>query len=226
MSVRAGRQARDLGALRTAEAVLIQAVTLAADLPELRHEAELTLLDVLALTGDTDRALTLGERLLAGGHTWVRLTPAEVAAAAGRWDDAAIRLALVPDGDGLRAGVLAARLAFAHGRQDEAKARAEAVLTEASSQGDWSAACQALQVLGRAARLHDLDAARSAFASAERLAGERGLEILRMSALHELGTIGLLVDGSVHRLQQARLLAADAGVLGLAATLDVQIAAR
>jgi len=46
-----------------------------------------------------------------------------------------------------------------------------------------------------------------------------------VSALHELGTVELLQDGSTARLERARQLAEEAGVLGKAATLDLQIAA-
>ena len=68
-------------------------------------------------------------------------------------------------------------------------------------------------------------AARDAFLAAERLAIDHDLPLERVSALHELGTVDLLLDGSTVRLARARALALDAGALGLAATVDVQIAA-
>ena len=55
--------------------------------------------------------------------------------------------------------------------------------------------------------------------------GQRKLPLERVSALHELGTVDLLEDGSTGRLERARSLALDAGVLRLAATLDLQISA-
>jgi DNA-binding CsgD family transcriptional regulator/tetratricopeptide (TPR) repeat protein len=221
----AGRQARHRGALHTADAQLTRAATLAADKPALRREAEAVLVEVLADAGDTDRALALGERLLARGETWVRLTLAEVAAEAGRWDVAASGLNALSDTDDPRASVLAARLAHERGQPEDALSIAKLALTEAEERNQWSVACQALEVMGRTARVTDLEAARDAFVAAERLAIDHDLPLERVSALHELGTVDLLLDGSTVRLERARALALDAGALGLAAKVDVQIAA-
>jgi DNA-binding NarL/FixJ family response regulator len=221
----AGRQARRRGALHTADAQLTRAAALAADQPPLRREAEAALIGVLADAGDTDRALALGERLLARGETWVQLTLAEVAAEAGRWDVAASGLTALPDTDDPRARVLAARLAHERGQPKDAQSIAELALIEAEERNQWSVACQALEVMGRAARVTELEAARDAFLAAERLAIDHDLPLERVSALHELGTVDLLLDGSTVRLEQARTLALDAGALGLAAKVDVQIAA-
>jgi DNA-binding CsgD family transcriptional regulator len=221
----AGLQARRRGALHTADAQLTRAATLAVDKPALRREAEAVLVEVLADAGDTDRALALGERMLARGETWVRLTLAEVAAEAGRWDVAASGLTALPDTDDPRASVLAARLAYERGQPEKARSIAELALTQAEERNQWSVACQALEVMGRTARVTDLEAARDAFLAAERLAIDHDLPLERVSALHELGTVDLLLDGSTVRLERARALALDAGALGLAAKVDVQIAA-
>lgn len=224
LSVLAGAQAVRRGAVHSADLLLTRAIELAGD-GGTRAEAERTLLDVLAAKGDVERALTLGERLLATGDPGVRLVLAQVAAAAERWDVAAAYLSALPDDGDPAAGVLAARLAHARGRPEQAQRMAEAALGTARDRGEWSVACQALEVIGRAARVDDAAAAREAFAAAERLAVEHDLPLDRVSALHELGTVDLLVDGSTGRLERARSLAYDAGVLGLAATLDLQIAA-
>ncbi len=221
----AGRQARRRGALHTADAQLTRAATLAADKPDLRREAEAALIGVLADAGDNDRALALGERLLDRGDTWVQLTLAEVAAEAGRWDVAAAGLTALPDTDDPRAKVLAARLAHERGQPDDAQSIAELALIEAEERNQWSVACQALEVMGRAARVTDLKAARDAFLAAERLAIDHDLPLERVSALHELGTVDLLLDGSTVQLERARALALDAGALGLAAKVDEQMAA-
>jgi DNA-binding CsgD family transcriptional regulator len=223
--VQAGKQARRRGALQTAEGLLSRAATLAGDDAALRRRAEVALLEALAGAGDTDRALALGERLLADGETSVRMTLAEVAAAAGRWEQAAAWLTQENTPDDPRAGVLAARLAHARGEPAQAQRLAEAALAAAREQARWLVACQALQVIGRAARVSDADAARSAFAAAERLAATHDLPLERVSALHELGTIDLLVTGSTAALERAYVLAIEAGALGLAATLDIQISA-
>ena len=221
----AGRQARRRGALHTADTQLTRAATLAADNPELRREAEAALIGVLADAGDTDRALALGERLLARGETWVQLTLAEVAADAGRWNVASSGLAALPDTDDPRARVLAARVAHERGQPEDAQSIAAMALIEAEERNQWLVACQALEVMGRVARVTDLAAAGDAFLAAERLAIDHDLPLERVSALHELGTVDLLLNGSTVRLEQARALALDAGALGLAAKVDVQIAA-
>jgi len=221
----AGQQARQRGALQSAELLLTRAAMLAADAPSARRVIERALLDVRAARGDTERALELGNRLLAEGETSVRLTLAEVAVDAGRWDLAAAQLAVEPDDGSPRTAVLVARIAHDRGSPDEARAAADKALALALEAGSWPIACQALEVVGRAARLLDLPAARAAFEQAERLALDHDLAIERISALHERGTIDLLLDGSTELLEEARALAEGAGVLGVAATLDVQIAA-
>jgi DNA-binding CsgD family transcriptional regulator len=223
--VQAGKQARRRGALHTAEGLLSRAATLAGDDDALRRRADLALLEALAGAGDTDRALALGERLLADGETSVRMTLAEVAAAADRWEQASAWLEQENTPDDPRAGVLAARLAHARGEPEQAQRLAEAALAAAREQARWLVACQALQVIGRAARVSDADAARSAFAAAERLAATHDLPLERVAALHELGTIDLLVAGSTAALERAYVLAVEAGALGLAAVLDIQISA-
>ena len=86
-------------------------------------------------------------------------------------------------------------------------------------------ACEALEVIGRVARQRDLEAAERAFARAADLAAAHGLQLWRLRALHELGTIDQLRTESVDRLEQARELAVAQGALALTATLDLQIAA-
>jgi DNA-binding CsgD family transcriptional regulator len=223
LSVAAGREAAARGALRTADLLLTRAAALATD-PALVTEAERALLPVLAAAGDAERALALGVRLLSGG-TDVRLELAEIAATAERWDELQLHLdALDPAADP-EVGVLAARLAHARGEPARARAMAEEALATARTRGAWATACHALEVIGRAARLTDAAAARDAFAAAEALAAEHDLPLEQVSALHELGTVDLLADGSTERLERARGLAADAGALLLAATLDLQVSA-
>ena len=80
-------------------------------------------------------------------------------------------------------------------------------------------------MIGRVARQRDLEAAERAFARAADLAAAHGLQLWRLRALHELGTIDQLRTESVDRLEQARELAVAQGALALTATLDLQIAA-
>lgn len=220
----AGQHARQRAALHTADLLLRRAAHLAEHEPALRREAELALLEVLAATGQADRALLLGEALLAAGETSARLILAEVAADAGRPTVAAEQLAAVVE-DSPRVGVLTAQIAYDLGDPDTARAVAEKALLAAREAGGTSVACAALQVLGRIARLSDLTAARAAFAEAEEMATEAGLPVEKICALQELGTIDLLLDGSIELLLRTRELAVEAGLLALTATVDVQIAA-
>jgi hypothetical protein len=71
----------------------------------------------------------------------------------------------------------------------------------------------------------DAGAAEQAFAQQAAVAGAHGLQLWRLRALHELGTIDPLRTESVGRLEQARELAVAQGALALTATLDLQIAA-
>ena len=224
LSVAAGREAAGQGALASADLLLCRAADLASA-PELVAQAERELLTVLAAKGDAERSLALGERLLRDGDESVRLVLAEVGAEAERWDVAAAYLSAVPDDGDPRLSVLVARLAYARGEPERARQIALATLQAARDRELWSVACQALEVIGRVARIDDAARARDAFAAAEALACEHGLPTSRVSALHELGTVDLLQDGSTARLEQARQLAEEAGVLGKAATLDLQIGA-
>ena len=135
LSVAAGRQAVRRGALHSADLLLTRAAELAGDGADLRGLAERALLDVLAAKGDAERALALGERLLAAGDAGVRLVLAQVAADAERWDVVAAYLSAVPDDGDPRVGVLAARLAHARGRPEQAREMAKAALATARKRG-------------------------------------------------------------------------------------------
>ena len=134
-----------------------------------------------------------------------------------------------PGADGAQIDACAAQVAAGWGRLEEADLLARAALRAAESAGDGEGlpevACEALEVIGRVARQRDLEAAERAFARAADLAGAHGLQLWRLRALHELGTIDQLRTESVDRLQQARELAVAQGALALTATLDLQIAA-
>src|SRR5262249_44847220 len=115
------------------------------------------------------------------------------AALASRIDAAAARCALTA-GDLGSADELAHRsLAFA----------------DAAGTSSWAAelAIDALEVIGYRERVRDMGAARDAFARAHRLAGQNGLVVRRISALHELGAIDVLEDGDTRRLRESLALA-------------------
>jgi DNA-binding CsgD family transcriptional regulator/tetratricopeptide (TPR) repeat protein len=236
-----GRRARAAGALATAEATLQRASGLVSDDPVLVVPIEDALTDVFALAGQVDRAFELGDRLLArldlsshlpAGGAELHLRLARAGVAAGRWRVAADHLAAarrVPAAHqpGLAAclDALDAQVALGQGRLSEADRLAAAALAAAERAGSPADACEALEVTGRVARQRDLQAAEAAFARGLAMATAHGLELWRLRALHELGTVEQLRTESVERLRQARELAVEVGALALVATLDLQIAA-
>ena len=237
----AGQRALEGGALTTAEATLEQARALAPSTDPVAIDVEECLAMVLALAGKGDRAVEVGESLLArlgGGaalaarRAEAHLRLARAAVAATRWAGADERLAQasaeaadVAD-DGLRAriDVVAAQVAIMR-RPETAVALARGALEVAERHSLPEVACEALEIIGRFERQRDLDAAEAAFARAYEIADAHGRAVWRVRALHELGTIDLLRDGGVARFERARELALTLGALATVAVLDVQIAA-
>lgn len=84
--------------------------------------------------------------------------------------------------------------------------------------------CEALEVVGRCRRIHDVAAAERAFEQALEVAERYGLSLWRARALHELGTIDLLDSMSTERLAAARRAAAEAGAPALVAVVDFHLA--
>ena len=242
--LQSGRQALDRGALTTAEQTLTQARELCERDTALGVEVEEALIDALALAGKHAQVGANGPQLLdalarqgcpperlARGH--VRIARAQVAAS--NWTtaiqhlDAARLLAasgetslLIPSLD-----ALAAHVAIGQGRTDDAAALARAAQAGAAKVGLWEVVCEALEVIGRAARDRNrLREAEAAFDEARHTAEEHGLIVWHLRAVHELGTIDLFTPGAgPRRLLQARELAERCGALAVAAIVDVQLAA-
>jgi len=232
----AGRRDLAVGALASAEHTLTRARAMID--PAQRTSVDEALTEVFAMSGQVDRAIETGNMLLA------RLGPpspraanlhlgiARAAIAGARWAEAAASIEVAresPGADAAQIDACAAQVAAGRGRLEEADRLARAALRAAESVGDGEGlpevACEALEVIGRVARQRDLEAAERAFTRAADLAGAHGLQLWRLRALHELGTIDQLRTESVDRLQQARDLAVAQGALALTATLDLQIAA-
>ncbi len=228
----AGRRDLAVGALASAEHTLTRARAVID--PAQRAGVDEALAEVFAMSGQVDRAIEMGNMLLA------RLGPpspraanlhlgiARAAIAGARWAEAAASIEVAreaPGADAAQIDACAAQVAAGQGRLEEADRLARAALRAAESGGLPEVACEALEVIGRVARQRDLEAAEHAFARAAGLAGAHGLQLWRLRALHELGTIDQLRTESVDRLQQARELAVAQGALALTATLDLQIAA-
>ena len=232
-----GGQALAWGALATAIGTLRRAADLLEGTPE-REQAELLLVEALALAGRVEEAAAAGGHLItrlgteaAELRTEVHLRLSQAAVGASRWEmarhhhGAARRLAGTAPPAGVRArmGVIEAEVAFAADDLDEARLFAEDVLAAEGSAPDVR--CHALELIGRSHRLRDLSAARAAFESALVTAEAVGLPLWRLRALHELGTIDLLDHAGVERLSEARRAAEQMGALSTVAILDLQLAA-
>lgn len=235
----AARRALAAGALASAEATLDRA-RVGAD-ERTAAEIDECLVEVLSLAGKWDRAQEVVDVLLArvaDDETGARqraellLRLARTAVSATRWDEAqrlveSARSHLTERVDEALATALGAVEAQASIVRDPSHALvlAEAALASATRLGLADIACDALEILGRTARQHDLDAAEALFSQALSTAEASGLELWRTRALHELGTIDMLRGRTVARLEEARKLAVSQGALATAAVVDVQIAA-
>ena len=255
-----GEAALDRGALATAAATLRRAAALLTD-PVARAGAEGLLLGCLALAGNADEALRLGERLIASAATDpppaeapgaglsaadVHIQLARAAIAATRWPAAGAHLEAargLDDASRPRAGtphsaagpspasiarralidVLAAELALAADDLGRAGQLARAALDAAGAAPEVR--CQALEIIGRIARLRDLRAARDAFQRALAIAETADQPVWQLRALQELGTIDLFDHGGAEVLRRARRTAAEIGAFATAAELDLQLAA-
>jgi DNA-binding CsgD family transcriptional regulator len=235
-----GRRALDAGALTSAERALMRAQAVAPPGSSRVTEIEECLTDALSLAGKADAAVEVGMSLLEelpkdafDRRARIALRLGRAMVLASNWKEAqnhvdkARRWAARADDDSLtaRLDALGAQVAMGTHRLDDATALATAALARAERVDLADVMCEALEVIGRCARSHDLETAEAAFARAYLIADQRGLTVWAVRALHELGTIDLLDHGGIGRLEAARQLAASVGALATAAVIDVQIAA-
>lgn len=125
-----------------------------------------------------------------------------------------------PEADLVRALVLLGRNA-----RSDAATLASGVVDPALAVGRPDVACEALQVMGRAERTADPDAALATFEKAHAIAVAHDLPLGVLSALHELGTIDLFCTGRRDRLEAARAAAVAAGAVRLVVVLDLDLGA-
>ncbi|MPZ89033.1 MAG: AAA family ATPase, partial [Nitriliruptorales bacterium] len=236
----AADRARDRGALATAIARLERAHALARRDPESALAIEQRLAHVRALIGDVDGALGLGIwalRTRAGRddapeqEVDLELSLGLATLKARRCEEArehaARALSRATDlGDGARrarALSLAAQVAMESGDPEDAARLADEALTAAADDLP-EVRCEVFDVLGRCARLRNVDRAERAFEAALATANEYGLMRWRARALHELGMLDLLETMRVDRLRAAQRAAVEAGAPETAATADVHLA--
>ncbi len=235
----AGREALSWGALASAADSTRYAAELLAGHPE-QADAELALVEALALAGRVEEAAAAGGRLVtrlgrhedaAGVRVQAHLHLARAAVAASRWQmarhqlDAARRLTPWDQRSdvGSQIAVLSADVLMADDDYDGARRVAEDVVTSDGVAPDVR--CHGLEIIGRTRRSLDLAAARRAFGEALITAETSDLPFWRLRALHELGTVDLFDHAGVERLLQARQAAAELGALSTGAILDLQLSA-
>ena len=233
------RRALERGAVATAEVVLDRARELAPRTGTLVFEVDEARARAAALSGHIDLAVELAERILTApdagasrrqrsGH--LHLLLARAAITRGRWDVARsqVEQALTSGSEDPAAAptaeALAAQIAIAEGRLDEAVGLASSALSIAESAGVPQVACEALEVLGRVARPNNVVEAEAHFQRALAVAERHGLSLWRARALHELGTIDLYTNLSTDRLELAREAAVEAGAVATIALVDLHLA--
>ena len=223
------------GSLQSARTAAERAQALADDAA--RPRVGVTLLEVLVLSGAVDEAEALARDLLARAdcepqlRVAVALLVSRAAVTAGRWEEAGRHLDFARHelgrcGDAgavARVDALAAHAAIGAGDPARGVALAERALAAAEACHLAEVSCEALEVIGRAARQGDVRCAEQAFERARRTAESAGLEVWRARALHELGTVDLFDSGRLDRLAEARLAAASTGALATVAVVDFHI---
>jgi DNA-binding CsgD family transcriptional regulator len=239
--IESGRRSLARGALTSAEGAFEHARQVADDRVS-EADAMDALCEAFALAGKVDPALELGDvlvnalRALSGpprrvGAVHARL--AGVAAAATRWAVADRHLILArgfaeeaaDPGLSARVDVIAAQIAYGRGDLEQAGALARSVLSEAERLGLPELVCEALLQIGHCARTTGVDRAEQAYLEAGSVAARHGLELLRVRALFEVGTIDFMTMRPPHHLNQARELAASTGALETVAQIDMHLGA-
>src|SRR5439155_21716963 len=109
-------------------------------------------------------------------------------------------------------------------RIERARDLATRAVTAAEASGLHEVACDALEVIGRCARVTDLDAAEAAFARQLQVAKLGRLELWRIRAQNELGTVAWLRRGDPGGVQAAHDAALAAGAVLLAVGYSIDLA--
>jgi DNA-binding CsgD family transcriptional regulator/tetratricopeptide (TPR) repeat protein len=229
----AARRAVARGALSSAEPTLDRAWRLARRNDAIWSEVGSELMTVLTETGDIDRALEVGGRLLAdlppaADHAAIHLAMARAALAAGRTASALASLERARStGDPGRvaevtadADLIAADIAAEERRFDEAEQLAAGALAATDPEVDPARACRALLVLGRCARVNRHHEAAEHFERTIAIAAAHGLTDLRLRAVMDRAWFELGAFGDGQLMSAARDEAAAAGALVVAAHLD------
>ena len=153
---------------------------------------------------------------------------ARAAVAAGRWSLARAQIASARSAGAVPTpplDALAAQVELGAGAPAEAVGLAERALAS-TGPAEHAVQCEALEVLGRVARLRDLDQARAIFTRQLAAAEDGALAVWRLRALQQLGTLDLIAGPTLEGMQQARAVAVEQGALATIANIDLQIASN
>lgn len=244
--VLAGRRELRQGALTTAISTLRDARRLLAETPSrdplLAVDTDEALAEALALSGNYEQLEELVADILRrpGGNDPRCEALIRIRAASARPEDAPdaaaahlVAASAIADrlGDpelACRVAVARARYALVAGEPDRAEKLANDSLASAEASGltGWAAevGVESLGVLGRCARIRDLQEARELFERAHKIADRRALGVWRIEALHDLATIDMLAGGQANPLIEVRRLALEGGLFSIATIIDLQLA--
>lgn len=230
MHVRAAHVAVSHAALDVADRHLRDAQLLTGGLSQRAVEVTTQRLETLVLAGRAADAYDSGSAVLPGvadaDATRLILATARAAFAVGRLENARSLLAKVerePDAAGSELSLLQARAALAE-RSASAIDVGNHAAIQARAEGRFDLACEALIIVGAAARRRNTAEAINALDQALELSRSHSLAVWEVQALAELGVIDMMTASDTVRLDQARRLATAAGMPGTVAKIDVTIA--
>jgi DNA-binding SARP family transcriptional activator/DNA-binding CsgD family transcriptional regulator/tetratricopeptide (TPR) repeat protein len=236
---RAGRRATAQGAVSTAISLLEQAHTLLADGDDALELRE-ALVDAYAVAGRVTDAYALGERVEARAvaphrRARIHLQLADVAAAAGHWQQGLHELAIARQSAGAvpdpmlaaRMDAVQAQLVFGDPTTPDRLATtvrlAERALRGAEATGQPEVSCSALKTLGRCARLRDLAEADGLYERGLAIAEAHGLVTWRISLLYHLGADRGIRDADDRGLREALTIATEAGAIATALYIELEL---
>jgi DNA-binding CsgD family transcriptional regulator len=235
--VESARRGLAAGAYATAEATAERARRLAPPGDATAVDADEVLVRILAAGGKPAAALALGRPLVGpvrardlDAAVDLQLELARAALGAGDVEEAArlvdaIRAELASTDAvlGARLDAIAAFVALDQGRSADAASLAERAVDGATTTSQPAVACEALEVLGRAARLTGRGASVDWFQRAADLAAAHGLAGWELRARHELA-LEAWGRGDTQPLRATRDLAARTGALVTQAVMDLSLA--
>jgi DNA-binding CsgD family transcriptional regulator len=238
--VAAAASALSRGALASSVRFATRADELAEGL-EQQIAANSVLFEARVASRDTGAAFDLGQRLMSrldairagsDSQAQLHLRLADAAVAATDWQRAADYVEAAtellgngaPDEVGARTELLRAHVALGQHQIDEALAAANRARRLALAAEAPVLVSESLELLGRVARLDDLDAAERLFSDAVAQAELGGSPLRRVQALTEAASIDLIRLGAPDRLLEARQLAMDLGAPAIAAVAELHLA--